>query len=283
MMATQACAKSQQADLMSFRFSRWLSISRYFSLLHFYCYLKSWYLKSSTKPTQIITWLESYPSLMASSSHNPSNTLQLTEEENLIHDFDHVSLHSGDYNSSYCLVFNILTIKTPKPLWIKKAMSEAWALRFPVEITDYHSGLFLATFQCEDKRQGIALPDNSCVPPSKTVRPPNKGITIQVLSSVPTATTVGVKRPFTRQHTQVGGSVRSMLKRARASNEEDIVVPSLSNSNEMLRKMNFISWNARGLGSPRAFQNFSLLARQHQPVLFFCDGNQAPGRPRNAY
>uniref|UniRef100_A0A803QGF5 Reverse transcriptase domain-containing protein n=1 Tax=Cannabis sativa TaxID=3483 RepID=A0A803QGF5_CANSA len=92
---------------------------------------------------------------MTSSSHNPPNTLQLTHEENLIHDFDHVSLHSGDTNTSYCLVFKILTTKSPKSLWIEKAMREAWTLRFPVEITDYHSRLFLATFQCEGDRRRV--------------------------------------------------------------------------------------------------------------------------------
>ncbi|XP_030478228.1 uncharacterized protein LOC115695293 [Cannabis sativa] len=33
--------------------------------------------------------------------------------------------------------------------------------------------------------------------------------------------------------------------------------------------MSLLSWNARGLGSSRAFQNFSLLTKQHQPQLFF--------------
>ncbi|XP_060962206.1 uncharacterized protein LOC115708945 [Cannabis sativa] len=33
--------------------------------------------------------------------------------------------------------------------------------------------------------------------------------------------------------------------------------------------MSLLSWNARGLGSSRAFHNFSLLCKQHQPQIFF--------------
>uniref|UniRef100_A0A803P542 Reverse transcriptase domain-containing protein n=1 Tax=Cannabis sativa TaxID=3483 RepID=A0A803P542_CANSA len=43
--------------------------------------------------------------------------------------------------------------------------------------------------------------------------------------------------------------------------------------------MSLCSWNARGLGSPRAFRNLSLLVKQHQPILFFVmETKLQPGR-----
>uniref|UniRef100_A0A803PKG2 Reverse transcriptase domain-containing protein n=1 Tax=Cannabis sativa TaxID=3483 RepID=A0A803PKG2_CANSA len=78
--------------------------------------------------------------------HQPepnNHSLQLTAEEALIHDFDHVSIHPETQPDSNCLVVKILTPKTPKPNWIGNAMKDAWIARFPFTFTDYHSGLFL--------------------------------------------------------------------------------------------------------------------------------------------
>uniref|UniRef100_A0A803PTP9 DUF4283 domain-containing protein n=1 Tax=Cannabis sativa TaxID=3483 RepID=A0A803PTP9_CANSA len=92
---------------------------------------------------------------MASSSTNPDILTALSEEESLIHDFDHISLSSSSDPNSFCLIFKLLSPKTAKPAWIEKAMSEAWTLRFPAQITEYHSGLFLATFQCDGDRRRV--------------------------------------------------------------------------------------------------------------------------------
>ncbi|KAF4359432.1 hypothetical protein G4B88_008684 [Cannabis sativa] len=52
--------------------------------------------------------------------------IQLTEEEALIHDFDHVSIHPEPQAHSFCLVVKILSPKTLKADWIHKAMKDAW-------------------------------------------------------------------------------------------------------------------------------------------------------------
>uniref|UniRef100_A0A803NH20 DUF4283 domain-containing protein n=1 Tax=Cannabis sativa TaxID=3483 RepID=A0A803NH20_CANSA len=93
--------------------------------------------------------------LMASSSRNPIPLTALDDEESLIHDFDHISLHSPNNSNSFCLFFKLLSPKSVKPSWIEKAMTEAWTLRFPVQISEYHSGLFLASFQCDGDRRRV--------------------------------------------------------------------------------------------------------------------------------
>ncbi|XP_060965278.1 uncharacterized protein LOC133034246 [Cannabis sativa] len=40
--------------------------------------------------------------------------------------------------------------------------------------------------------------------------------------------------------------------------------------------MSLCSWNARGLGSPRAFRNLSLLVKQHQPMMLFVMETKLP-------
>uniref|UniRef100_A0A803PUL4 Zinc knuckle CX2CX4HX4C domain-containing protein n=1 Tax=Cannabis sativa TaxID=3483 RepID=A0A803PUL4_CANSA len=57
-----------------------------------------------------------------------SHSTQLTPEEALVHDFDHVSIHPEPQSQSHCLVVKILSPKTLKVDWIQKAMTEAWAL-----------------------------------------------------------------------------------------------------------------------------------------------------------
>uniref|UniRef100_A0A803PUH7 Zinc knuckle CX2CX4HX4C domain-containing protein n=1 Tax=Cannabis sativa TaxID=3483 RepID=A0A803PUH7_CANSA len=81
---------------------------------------------------------------MASSSKNPNPITALDDEDSLVHEFDHISIQSPNDANSFCLFFKLLSPKSAKPSWIEKAMSEAWTLRFPVQIYEYHSGLFLA-------------------------------------------------------------------------------------------------------------------------------------------
>uniref|UniRef100_A0A803NY15 Reverse transcriptase domain-containing protein n=1 Tax=Cannabis sativa TaxID=3483 RepID=A0A803NY15_CANSA len=45
--------------------------------------------------------------------------------------------------------------------------------------------------------------------------------------------------------------------------------PSQATVGGSLRKMSLISWNARGLGNPRAFNRISLLVKNHKPTLLF--------------
>ncbi|XP_030479237.1 uncharacterized protein LOC115696477 [Cannabis sativa] len=78
-----------------------------------------------------------------------NHSIQLTEEEALIHDFDHVSIHPKPQAHSFCLVVKILNPKTIKADWIHKAMKDAWIVRCPFSIFEYHSGMFLVRFGCE--------------------------------------------------------------------------------------------------------------------------------------
>uniref|UniRef100_A0A803PKB0 Reverse transcriptase domain-containing protein n=1 Tax=Cannabis sativa TaxID=3483 RepID=A0A803PKB0_CANSA len=94
------------------------------------------------------------------------------------------------------------------------------------------------------KGKGIALRISS---PPRT-RPIGLVINEPSTQSSPTSS-VGTRKHFTRQSTQVGNSVRSMLKRACAAPNEDAVVPSLSDVEHPPRKMSFCSWNARVLAN----------------------------------
>uniref|UniRef100_A0A803PZ74 Reverse transcriptase domain-containing protein n=1 Tax=Cannabis sativa TaxID=3483 RepID=A0A803PZ74_CANSA len=88
-------------------------------------------------------------------SSNPNPITALDDEDSLVHDFDHISIHSSTDADSFCLFFKLLSPKSAKPSWIEKAMSEAWTLRFPCQISEYHSGLFLASFQCDGDRRRV--------------------------------------------------------------------------------------------------------------------------------
>uniref|UniRef100_A0A803NV87 Uncharacterized protein n=1 Tax=Cannabis sativa TaxID=3483 RepID=A0A803NV87_CANSA len=77
-----------------------------------------------------------------------------------------------------------------------------------------------------------------------------KGITINEPSSIPVATTAGVKRPFTRQHAQENESDQLECSRFREPLSISLSFPV-------------------GEATPTCF--------------IFCDGNQALGSPRNAY
>uniref|UniRef100_A0A803QD89 Reverse transcriptase domain-containing protein n=1 Tax=Cannabis sativa TaxID=3483 RepID=A0A803QD89_CANSA len=90
--------------------------------------------------------------------------------------------------------------------------------------------------------------------------PPLSSLNINDPPAPPSSTR---KRSFARQTCQVGSSVRSMLKRARASHPDFAVVPSMSDNEETA-------------GSSRAFQNFSLLVKQHQPQLLFVMETKLP-------
>uniref|UniRef100_A0A803PE26 Zinc knuckle CX2CX4HX4C domain-containing protein n=1 Tax=Cannabis sativa TaxID=3483 RepID=A0A803PE26_CANSA len=92
------------------------------------------------------------------------------------------------------------------------------------------------------------------------------------------ASTSGVKRPsFTPQQVIIGGSVRSQLKRARAGDREEessFASTDMEQAGDALHtrpeKMSLMCWNARGLGSTRAFRRLSLLVKTHcLDVLFF--------------
>uniref|UniRef100_A0A803PCV2 Zinc knuckle CX2CX4HX4C domain-containing protein n=1 Tax=Cannabis sativa TaxID=3483 RepID=A0A803PCV2_CANSA len=77
-----------------------------------------------------------------------------------------------------------------------------------------------------DKGKGIDVTMPSPSPPQSTR---SAGPVIQ--EPCPFASPIsspGTRRPFTRQSAQVGNSVRSILKRARAVSCEDVVVPSMS-------------------------------------------------------
>uniref|UniRef100_A0A803QPI0 Uncharacterized protein n=1 Tax=Cannabis sativa TaxID=3483 RepID=A0A803QPI0_CANSA len=79
---------------------------------------------------------------------------------------------------------------------------------------------------------------------------------IRPRARVAPVTIFGTKRSYTRQSCQVGSSVRSMLKRARSSNCDFAVVPTLSHADEEA-------------GSSRAFQTLSLLVTQHRLKILF--------------
>ncbi|KAF4367784.1 hypothetical protein F8388_016607 [Cannabis sativa] len=93
--------------------------------------------------------------VMASSSRISPSHLALNEEEAIIHNFDGVSLGTGPSSESYCLVVKILSLKSIKPDWLDKAMREAWTLRYPVNFTEYRSGLFLSHFGCDGDRRRV--------------------------------------------------------------------------------------------------------------------------------
>uniref|UniRef100_A0A803PK93 DUF4283 domain-containing protein n=1 Tax=Cannabis sativa TaxID=3483 RepID=A0A803PK93_CANSA len=92
---------------------------------------------------------------MTSSSHTPNSLSALADEESVVHEFDHISLNHPNDSNSFCLIFKLLTSKTVNPAWIEKAMTNAWTLCFPYQISEYHSGLFLATFQCDGDRRRV--------------------------------------------------------------------------------------------------------------------------------
>uniref|UniRef100_A0A803Q1H3 Reverse transcriptase domain-containing protein n=1 Tax=Cannabis sativa TaxID=3483 RepID=A0A803Q1H3_CANSA len=141
-----------------------------------------------------------------------------------------------------------------------------------------------------DKGKGIAQPDDACPPTPTVPRLLTKGITIQELTIAATATTTtaGVKRPFTRQHAQVGSSDRSMLKHARATQgfygsdhrsiktilEEDIRAQredEASISNIFIGVSNHLSPSqSSNLASP-------FTADEIKNALFTISGDKAPG------
>uniref|UniRef100_A0A803QGM3 Reverse transcriptase domain-containing protein n=1 Tax=Cannabis sativa TaxID=3483 RepID=A0A803QGM3_CANSA len=139
--------------------SRRLFFSRYSSLWFFsifaYLYVLSLtlFIPLSSPAKNPVSFF--FPTLMASSSSNPNPITALDDEHSLVHDFDHISIHSSTDADSFCLFFKLLSPKSAKPSWIEKAMSEAWTLRFPCQISEYHSGLFLASFQCDGDRRRI--------------------------------------------------------------------------------------------------------------------------------
>ncbi|KAF4376230.1 hypothetical protein F8388_018899 [Cannabis sativa] len=57
---------------------------------------------------------------MASSSTTPNLLTPLSEEESLIHDFDHISISSSSDPNAFCLIFKLLSPRTAKPAWIER-------------------------------------------------------------------------------------------------------------------------------------------------------------------
>uniref|UniRef100_A0A803PZ99 Reverse transcriptase domain-containing protein n=1 Tax=Cannabis sativa TaxID=3483 RepID=A0A803PZ99_CANSA len=138
---TTALAGIEEVAQRPIHSSRCPFFSRYLLLLlvHSNAYLNICLQCLSPQPFPPSPFKSVFPSsvvLMASSSRNPIPLTALDDEESLVHDFDHISLHSPTDSNSV------------KPSWIEKAMIEAWTLRFSVQISEYHSGLFLASFQC---------------------------------------------------------------------------------------------------------------------------------------
>uniref|UniRef100_A0A803PJT7 Zinc knuckle CX2CX4HX4C domain-containing protein n=1 Tax=Cannabis sativa TaxID=3483 RepID=A0A803PJT7_CANSA len=80
------------------------------------------------------------------------------------------------------------------------------------------------------KGKGIALPTSS--PPHSPCTRPTGLVINEPRSQSSPASSVGTRRHYTRQSAQVGDSVRSMLKRARAVPSDDAVVPSLSDDEQ---------------------------------------------------
>ncbi|XP_060964110.1 uncharacterized protein LOC133033413 [Cannabis sativa] len=84
----------------------------------------------------------------------------------------------------------------------------------------------------------------------------------------------GAKRAaFLPQTVVVGDSLRNILKRAR-------VGPTIADVSSAINlSLSLMSWNARGLGSPRAFRNLSLFVKNHKPnFLFIMETKAAAGR-----
>ncbi|KAF4387993.1 hypothetical protein G4B88_017026 [Cannabis sativa] len=73
-----------------------------------------------------------------------SQSTQLTPEEALVHDFDHVSIHPEPQSQSHCLVVKILSPKTLKVDWIQKAMTEDWVHHIPFGSRSYGLAQFVA-------------------------------------------------------------------------------------------------------------------------------------------
>uniref|UniRef100_A0A803NLH1 Uncharacterized protein n=1 Tax=Cannabis sativa TaxID=3483 RepID=A0A803NLH1_CANSA len=82
-------------------------------------------------------------------SQNSSPSIHLTDEEALIHDFDHVSLNPEPQTESFCLVMKVLTSKSRKRDWVGNAMKDAWTVYFPFTFFEYHFGLLLVHLGCE--------------------------------------------------------------------------------------------------------------------------------------
>ncbi|KAF4384783.1 hypothetical protein F8388_002945 [Cannabis sativa] len=154
--ASPSCEVMVQTPILS---SRRLSFSRYSSLLllSIFAYLYAISISVCTPfsiPAENPLTL-TYHIVMASSSTNPNPITALDDEDSLVHDFDHISIHSSTDTDAFCLIFKLLSPKPAKPSWIEKAMTEAWTLRFPCQISEYHSGLFLASFQCDGDRRRV--------------------------------------------------------------------------------------------------------------------------------
>ncbi|KAF4371607.1 hypothetical protein F8388_003217 [Cannabis sativa] len=95
------------------------------------------------------------PLAMSISSHHHEQSLNLTEEEALVHEFDNISVRLDASPQSFFLVAKILTPKTIKADWVANAMKDAWIVRCPFSFSYYHSGMFLVRFGCEGDRRRV--------------------------------------------------------------------------------------------------------------------------------
>uniref|UniRef100_A0A803QS94 DUF4283 domain-containing protein n=1 Tax=Cannabis sativa TaxID=3483 RepID=A0A803QS94_CANSA len=130
--------------------------SRYYSFLLLYlrfCSLCCIYPSPVSLP--IFDHLSVFSLHLKMATFPVSQSTQLTAEEALVHDFDHVSIHPEPQSQSHCLVVKVLSPKTLKVNWIQKAMNEAWVARCPFSFSEYHLGLLLVQFGCEGDRRRV--------------------------------------------------------------------------------------------------------------------------------
>ncbi|KAF4398273.1 hypothetical protein G4B88_007552 [Cannabis sativa] len=110
-----------------------------------YCYT---YLLFNFLPFLYFSY--SLPTLtMSISPQHHEHSINLTEEEALVHEFDNISVRRDASPQSFCLVAKILTPKTIKVDWVANVMKDAWIIRCPFSFSDYRSSMFLVRFGCE--------------------------------------------------------------------------------------------------------------------------------------
>uniref|UniRef100_A0A803PB79 Reverse transcriptase domain-containing protein n=1 Tax=Cannabis sativa TaxID=3483 RepID=A0A803PB79_CANSA len=114
--------------------------------------------------------------------------------------------------------------------------------------SDSHSDFGNASRSLADALPSLVLSRSTLAAPVFQAEAPRQDPTVKGKGL---ACASGVKRPcFQPSQATVGGSLSGLLEHT-------------------LRKMSLISWNAQGLGNPRAFNRLSLLVKNHKPTLLF--------------
>uniref|UniRef100_A0A803P9C3 DUF4283 domain-containing protein n=1 Tax=Cannabis sativa TaxID=3483 RepID=A0A803P9C3_CANSA len=146
-------------NLVSPRFEMKPSLSRY---LPSFVYLRFLFYELSAIPFYSLLSFFFYiavftdqPFTMDLSSRSHEQSLNFTDEEALVHEFDNISVRSDASPQSFCLVSRILSPKNIKAYWVAKAMKDAWIVRCPFSFSDYPSGMFLVRFCCEGDRRCV--------------------------------------------------------------------------------------------------------------------------------